>query len=237
MTTAPVQVAFYKALRLGDFIGGYPSMKLAGEGVELKSALYGTRSTVTDRGCKSWYEFGIQSNIIRGFTSAESVEVFLQRKAAFLAALHSARTNLPTTSLATYGYLAVCDNLQNVFKLTGSESAGSSVALDFTNPYGGSTSLTIAGTELWYIFDSSSNLCETFTVAAGAYTASVTANVIANNYTSAAYLFRASLVVPGAFLEPGVEMPGNDTEGVNEAVKDIDIRFTSVDAPTYGYAA
>jgi len=232
----PIPLAVYKTLPLGDYLTGYPVFKVAGDGPEVKSALYGTRSSVVDRGAKTWFETSLQVNMKRSFYATESTEVFFQRKVGFINNVATIRGYVPSTVTTTYGILAVTDDQQKVFKLTGSESAGSSVALDITNPYGGTTPTTLVLGELWYIFDVSTSAAELFTTTAGAVTNQIVAATLANNYTSSAYLFRAIVAVQGAYMEPGIEMPGNDTEGATEAVKDIDIAFTSVDAPQYGTA-
>ncbi len=232
----PVPVAVYKTMPLGDYITGYPTMKVAGEGVSVKSALYGTRSSVVDRGAKTWFETSIQSNIKRSYTSTESVEVFWQRKVALVSTLASLRGYLPTTSTTTYGILAVCDNSQNVFQVSSGVAAGSTVTIAISAPFGGTRPSVLASGELWYIFDVSTSLAELFVVVAGSVTNQVKATTLVNAYTTSAFCFRVLVAVQGAYMEPGIEIPGNDTEGATEAMKDVEITFTSVDAPQYGTA-
>ena len=232
----PIPLAVYKTLPLGDYLTGYPVFKVAGDGPEVKSALYGTRSSVVDRGAKTWFESSIQINMKRSFYATESTEVFFQRKVGLINNIATIRGYIPSTSTTTYGILAVTDDQQKVFQLSGAAAAGTTVTFGITAPYGGTRPTVLVLGELWYIFDTVTQVSELFTTPATAVTNQVVAATLVNSYTTAAFCFRAIVAVQGAYMEPGVEMPGNDTEGATEAVKYIDVAFTSVDGPQYGTA-
>lgn len=232
--TDPTMFAVFKTTRLGDLIDGFPTLKLAGEDVELKSGLYGTVATFNDRGAKSWYEATLAATLSRSWSSVETVEGFWQRRMVWLAALKSTRGG---TGLYNYGTLAIGMDQQKLYKLSGSESAGSNVQIGVSAPFGGALPFAFATGEKWYIFDPNTGAYEYFTTSNGTTASYVEAATLTNNYTSAAYTFRASMILPGAFLSSGIEIAGGDTEGHNDAARDIALVFQSADSPTYGVEA
>lgn len=233
----PVFFAVFKSFTLGDYIQGLPSFRVAGESVGFRSALYAEKASMVDRGARASWEIDIQAAIQKGafpYTS-ETYEQFLQRRIGFLINMRKAMGYFPTSSLTTFGTIAGASDPARIYQLTGPESAGSSVSIGLTNPFGGPLPITVQNDERWFIWDPSTYVYELFKTD-GSSGSLVVAEVLANNYTAAAYCFHAEWAVTNAALNPGAEIDGS-AEGAHGVAKNIPLRFVSVDDPIFGTVA
>jgi hypothetical protein len=222
------RVAVFKATGLGDYIREPETITLDGEEPERASGLYANMGVLGDRGGGSVYRVELKAHVHRAGT--ESYLSYLKRRLGFLRDLRTARGFYPPVApfnASTLGTLAVSEDSSLVRQSTALAAAGSNVTI----PTSGIGPVTIANDERWYGFDTVSGVYTTFTTAPSSGS-SVIADVLDIALPSGSFLFRATFVLRGAYLLPGITLQGEEP-GSTSATKDIPLAFVSVDDPLY----
>jgi hypothetical protein len=221
------RVAVFKATGLGDYIREPETITLDGEEPERASALYANIGVLGDRGGGSVYRVELKAHVHRAGT--ESYLSYLKRRLGFLRDLRIARGFGGTApfNATTAGMLAILEDSSLVRQSTALAAAGSNVTIATT----GIGPVTIANDERWYAFDTASGVHTTFSTAPSSGS-SVIADVLDIALPSGTFLFRATFVLKGAYLLPGITLTGEEP-GSTSATKDIPLAFLSVDDPLY----
>jgi hypothetical protein len=128
---------------------------------------------------------------------------------------------------STAGTLAILEDSTLTRQSTALAAAGSNVTI----PSIGVGPVTITNDERWYGFDTVSGVYCTFTTAPSSGT-SIIADVLPVSMPSGSFFFRATFVLPGAYLLPGITLQGEEP-GSTSATKDIALAFLSVDDPVF----
>lgn len=236
MAFDPVFFAVYKNFVLGDFIHGMPAVRIAGESVAIRSALYAQKASMIDRGSRASFEIDVECALLKGHQlfAGETNEGFIQRRLGLLINLRKAMGFWPVGAASSFGILAGASDPARIYKLVNAESAGAAVTIELTNPFGGPLPITVLSNEKWYIFDPNTNVWEIFNTDPSVGSI-VIATALANNYTSSAFCFHSEWAFPNVALNPGAGFDGSE-EGAHSTAKHIRLSFVGVDDPVYGVA-
>lgn len=216
------RIAYFGWLKLGDVVRGPEGLNLQGDDPQIVATLGSTKPTIVDGGGRSHYEHVVTAHLIRNQPS-ETPDAFFLRKLAFLTNLRAAMGWGSVYSSAKV--LAITSNNgTNFYASTGSVSAGSNVTIPI-NP----SSITISGTQYWFITDGSSKY-EVFIPTTGAHTNGLQATSLVNNYGSGAVVFKPLWGLPTARLLHGIEIERGEPS-VHAVARNIDLRFICVDDP------
>lgn len=215
------RVAVFKATGCGDYLRDPETVTLDGEEPERASGLYADTGVLGDRGGGSVYRVELKAIVHRG--ASESYTGYLKRRLSFLRDLKRARGFYPPVApfnASTAGMLAVSEDSSAATISTALVAAGSNVVI----PTG--TFVGVQNAERWYAFDTVSGVFTTFATVGPTSGGSVTAAVLDIPLPSGSFLFRATFVLPGAYLLPGITLEG-ETPGSTSATKDIPLAFVS----------
>lgn len=144
-------IAYYKWLRLGDYLLAPPHFSAQPETVEFRGTVFGDRATPVERGANQSHRCSLAMAMHRGFYSpSETVRAFDQRKVAFLASMTAASQDSNALGYNSRGDLAfIWDDSTDMTLLNGAVSAGTPVSIvvdDDINPTVGDYILITAGT-------------------------------------------------------------------------------------------
>lgn len=217
------RIGYFKTLRLGDLLQGPERIRAKGDDPEIVSPLYGNRGVIIDRGGRSHYEVDAQGALVRGYSTTETADQFMQRKLQFLINIVTVRGYVPSSVYGTEGVLAILSDSADLHTTTAPVSAGATtVPITAPDP-------TYLDGESYFIADGTSY--ELLRLSAGT---GVNLPVAATTYgyASGAIVFKPSWFLRNAFLLTDTQLEGLDP-GSNQGVKEIDFKFVSIETPEW----
>lgn len=223
----PVPVAFWKGLRLGDYLHGPMGCKVqVANPSAMAPTLFGDAAALQDRGASAHYLWQMEAVLQKAHGTAgpsEDARGFRRRAAAFAAGVMAA-AGFGNQFTARGTLVVIGSESDDDRTAPGTISPGSNVTIPLNAAYG--TAVEI-GLDLAYLEDPASPGIIQELAAINTYSPGVPAirvDAVQFSYASGARAALVHLAVEDVFLAQGVDIPGT-APGTDQAVQRIALEF------------
>jgi len=217
------RIAYFKHLKLGDYVVGPPALELPFEGSRMFRSGWAEAAVVDERAPGGAYRVIIRVNFHKDHDSTETQRAYLGRKLTFLKNLRDALSF--GSGYNTSGHLALIeDDGTDATTLTNNETAGSGVTVELDASIGAAVSdyvLITDGSSAYEITQVDSVTSSTELVMD-----------LANNWSAGDSIYRLEWYLPTAFAEQIPQIKGHEP-GTSRASRDLEFVFVSVNDPTH----
>ncbi len=221
--------AYFKQYRLGDFLRGFPTVRVPLEQAPASAPGWGNSAVLHGTGRGAKYQYVVKCALMRGhLTANEDVRAFGIRKIA-LAKDVKTMAGIGAGLYTSNGHLVViADPDLDTGIAINAPVIGTSVPCELAGPIAG----LVVNDYVYLRTATQYDVAKVTATAAGGTL--LTLDVVNNTYSDGVEVFRVQWVAPYVYLQQPPDITGNDSARDRQAVLDLDFTFDGVDDPWWG---